>query len=441
MAPVGLLIAGAGSRGAMFAGWAARHPDRARVVAVAEPREDRREQLADAHGVPPDRRFRDWREAAAAGPVADAVVVATLDREHTAPAIAFAEQGRALLIEKPLAPTEEECVAIAAAVERSGVVAAVAHVLRYTPYTRLLERLLADGAVGEIAGVEQLEPVGFWHHAHAYVRGNWRREDQTGPMLLAKCCHDLDWLSFVIGRRCVAVSSFGSLTHLRPENRPAGAGDRCLDCAIEPGCAYSARRLYLGMAERGETGWPLDVVAWPPTVANVEAALREGPYGRCAWACDNDVVDHQVVALAYEGGVTASLTMTAFARMRDRETRIFGTAGELRGDGNAVEVYDFLTQATTRHETGVYSDGEIPSGHGGGDDAAMASFVAAVAAGDPALVPTTPADTLESHRIAFAAEASRREGRVVELAPAAPSVDFVRLRRTNSTLDRPRRAR
>jgi predicted dehydrogenase len=230
-------------------------------------------------------------------------------------------------------------------------------------------------------------------------------------MLLAKCCHDLDWLSYVIGRPCRSVASFGGLGELRPGRAPAGAGERCLDCAIEPGCAYSARRIYLEAAERGETGWPLDVVAWPPTPANVAAALREGPYGRCVWACDNDVVDHQVLALEYEGGATASLTMTAFTQMRDRETRIFGTAGELRGDGTAVDVYDFLTRSTTRHEVTE----EIRSGHGGGDDGVMEDFVAAVAAGDPALVPTAPRDTLESHRIAFAAERSRHERRVVGL--------------------------
>jgi predicted dehydrogenase len=410
MAPVSLLIVGAGSRGSTFADWVRRHPERARVAAVAEPRAVYRDRLADAHDVRAGRRFADWREAAAAGRLADAVVIATLDREHTEPALEFAAQGYAMLIEKPLAPTAEECETIAGAVQAAGVVAAVAHVLRYTPYTRLLKRVLDGGAVGEIVSIDHLEPVGFHHHAHSYVRGNWRREDETGPMLLAKCCHDIDWLSFLIGRRCTAVSSFGNLRHLRPEQRPDGAGERCVECAIEPGCAFSARKLYLGMAERGETGWPVEVVAWPPTPENVERALREGRYGRCVWACDNDVVDHQVVNLEYDGGATASFTMTAFTRMRPRETRIFGTRGELYGDGYAIRVYDFLTRETTEHPVG-----DVSGGHDGGDDGVIADFVAAVAAGDPALVPTTPVETLESHRIAFAAEASRHERRVVAL--------------------------
>ncbi|WP_037501925.1 Gfo/Idh/MocA family protein [Solirubrobacter soli] len=405
--PVTLLIVGAGSRGSAFADYARRHPDEAEVVAVAEPREAYRSRHAVEH------RFADWREALARPKLADAVVIATPDRDHTEPAIACADAGYALLIEKPLATSEEDCARIVEAVERAGVVAAVAHVLRYTAYTRLVKRVLDSGAIGEIVSIEHLEPVGFWHQAHSYVRGNWRREADAAPMLLAKCCHDLDWLSYLVGRRCVAVSSFGGLMHFRREERPAGAGDRCVACDIEPACAYSAKRLYL---ERGVTDWPVDVVAWPPTRENIARALRDGPYGRCVWACDNDVVDHQVVSLQYENGATATLTMTGFTRMRDRETRIFGTRGELRGDGNMVEVYDFLTESTTRHHSGIHSDGEIPTGHGGGDDGVMADFLAAVAAGDPAMIPTTPRETLESHRIAFAAEQARRERRVVTLA-------------------------
>jgi predicted dehydrogenase len=413
--PVTLLILGAGSRGTLFADYALHHPDEARVVAVAEPRADYRERLAGLHGIPSERRFSDWREAVDRPRVADAVVIATPDREHTEPTIACAERRYAILVEKPLATSEADCRLIIAAVERAGVVSAVAHVLRYTPYTQLLKQVIDGGAVGEIVSVDHIEPVGFWHQAHSYVRGNWRREDEASPMLLAKCCHDLDWLSFVIGQRCVAVSSFGALAHFRTDQRPRGAGDRCVQCDIEVSCPFSARRLYLGMLERGVIGWPVDVIAWPPTEENVVRALQDGPYGRCVWACDNDVVDHQVVSLQYENGATANLTMTAFTRMRGRETRIFGTRGELDGDGNTIEVYDFLTGTVARYESPVYSDDEIPAGHGGGDAGLMADFIAAVRAGDRSMIPTTPAHTLESHRIAFAAEAARRQGRVITI--------------------------
>ena len=273
MAPVELLIAGGGSRGATFAGLgrappgatrgSSPWPSRARTAASA---------LADAHGVQPARRFADWREAVAGGQVADAAVVATLDREHLEPAIALAGQGYALLIEKPLAPPRRSAWRSRRRRERAGVVAAVAHVLRYTPYTRLVRRLLDEGAVGEIVSVEHLEPVGFWHHAHSYVRGNWRREDEAGPMLLAKCCHDLDWLSHLVGARCEAVSSFGEP---RPTCGPSTGPRAPPTAAWTARSSPTARTRRAGStsrpAERGDTGWPVDVVAWPPTPGNVEA--------------------------------------------------------------------------------------------------------------------------------------------------------------------------
>lgn len=411
--PVTLLVVGAGSRGTAFADYALRHATLAKVVAVAEPRTAYRERLAERHQVDARLRFCDWREALAEDRVADAVVIATPDLEHVEPVVAFAERGYALLVEKPMATTEAGCLRIVDAVERAGVVAAVAHVMRYTRYTQLLKRILDAGAIGDVVCIDHLEPVGFWHFAHSYVRGNWRRSADCGSALLAKCCHDLDWLTFLVGRPCLAVSSFGGLAHFRADQRPAGAGDRCLACRLEPTCAYSAPRLYLGLVHRGVTGWPVDVVAWPTTKENIVEALEDGPYGRCVWTCDNDVVDHQVVSLRYEAGVTATLTMTGFSRMRDRETRIFGTRGELRGDGRQIEVYDFLTDATTSHDTGAISDGGITTGHGGGDDGVMAGFLAAVTAGDPSMVPTSPSETVESHRIALAAEQARRDEQVV----------------------------
>jgi len=131
------------------------------------------------------------------------------------------------------------------AVERAGVIFAVVHSLRYMPYTDALVRLLGEGRIGRLVSVQHLEPVGAWHFAHSYVRGNWRREDQSSSLLMAKCCHDLDWLSHIIGARPTRVASFGGLTHFRPEHRPTGAAERCLDCAVEPDCPYSAPRLYL----------------------------------------------------------------------------------------------------------------------------------------------------------------------------------------------------
>jgi predicted dehydrogenase len=408
--PVTIAVLGAGARGHTFAGFAERFGDRAQVVAVADPRADRRDELADRLGVPADRRFGDWQELAAQQRLADAVVVTTPDREHVGPAVRCAGLGYHVLLEKPIAPTWAECVEVVEAVERAGVILAICHVMRYTAYTEAVKQVVAGGRLGQIVGVEHLEPVGWWHFAHAYVRGNWRRSDGSGPSLLTKCCHDLDWLRYVVGRPAVAVSSRGGLHHFTAANRPAGAADRCLNCSVEPACPYSATRLYLGFLDNPKRRtWPLSVITSDLTEHGVRQALREGPYGRCVYACDNDVADHQVVTIEFDGGVTATLTMSAFTPMGRRRTRVMGSRGFLEGDGHELTVTDFVTgqaEPVPVDDSAVVDGG----GHGGGDFGVIGAFVDAVASGDRSLICTGPRESLDSHLMAFAAERSRLTG-------------------------------
>ena len=402
-------VVGAGQRGAGYARWIARHGDRAQVVAVAEPRAYQRESLAGQHGVA--HVFTSWQELAAAPRLADAAIVSTQDAEHVEPAITLARKGYHLLVEKPIAPTAEECTRLVDAVTEAGVLFAVCHVMRYRPYTRLVKQIVADGRLGEIMSVDHLEPVGHWHYAHSYVRGNWRRSDQASFMLLAKSGHDIDWLRHVVGRPITRVSSFGSLRHFQRSAQPAGAADRCLDCAVEPTCPYSAPRLYLGMLRDGRRGWPLSVLTDEVTEDGVTEALRTGPYGRCVYACDNDVVDHQVVAMEFGDGVTATFTMTGFTPHMDRQTRIFGTRGYLEGDGRTVRVHDFA--ANTTETLSTESGGpDTEEGHGGGDAGLMDAFTTAVETGDAGHILSGPEESLESHLAVFAAERARLSGTV-----------------------------
>ena len=401
------LVVGAGDRGRKYSVYAETFPEKMKIVGVAEPIDFYRNQMQETYSIPVDNIFCDWKAAAAKPKMADAVIISTQDNMHTEPALAFAKLGYHILLEKPMAPTEAECREIVKTAKENEVMFSVCHVLRYTSYTQKLKQLLVDGAIGEIISMQHLEPVGYWHQAHSFVRGNWRNQTESTFMLLAKSCHDLDWISYIMGVKCRSVSSFGSLRHFRADQKPDGASDRCMSCpeAVENNCPYSAKRLYFKYLDMGYTGWPLHVLTENPNKENLTKALEEGPYGRCVYACDNDVVDHQVVAMEFEGEKTATFTMTAFTDLTDRRTRIFGTRGELSGDGKTIEVFDFLTNKKTKYDTTLKSN--VMQGHGGGDFGIMDNFVSAILEENPDKIITGSDETLESHLMVFASERAR----------------------------------
>jgi predicted dehydrogenase len=420
--PVSAIIIGAGGRGMTYAQFAQENPDRLQIIGVAEPREWNRRFMAHTYHLPAANIVNDWHALADRARMADAVIICTQDAMHAEPAIAFASRGYAMLLEKPMAPNEADCQRIIRAVKENHILFAVCHVMRYTHYTQTLKAVLDSKTIGEVVSIQHLEPVGYWHQAHSFVRGNWRNEKESSFMLLAKSCHDLDWIRYLVGKPCRSLSSFGSLTHFKKSEKPAAAGNavRCLHCAYEPQCPYSAKKIYLGRVLAGDSDWPVNTLTPQPTLESVTAALENGPYGRCVYECDNDVVDHQVVNMEFENGATASFTMTAFNKAGHRKTRIFGTRGEIIGDGAKVEIFDFLTDQTQVIDTEAASadasgHGAVLGGHGGGDYGVMDHFVSAVAANDPGMILSGPDESLETHRMVFAAERARLANTVVNM--------------------------
>src|SRR3954449_5121987 len=388
--PVTIAVVGAGLRGREYARLAEKS-GRGRGVAVAEPDPARRSAFQQAYGMPRSSVFEGWTDLAAAPRIADVAIIATQDRQHADPAVRLAGLGYHLLLEKPMAPTEAEARRITDAVTAAGVIGAVCHVLRYTSYTRALKALLDEGRVGERVNVQPLEPVGWWHQAPSFVRCNWRNSAESGPMLLTKSCHDLDWLAYLLGGAPASVASFGGLAHFHPGKKPDGAAARCLDCAVESTCPYSAKRLYLNCLDDDDLAeWPLSAVTPFRDRESVLAALREGPYGRCVYDCDNDVVDNQVVAMQYASGLTATFTMTAFTPMQRRQTRLFGSHGSIDGDGRFLRVTDFRTGTAETIDTGSPDE----TGHDGGDAGLVDALLAAVGEGDPGRLSSTMAASL-----------------------------------------------
>ncbi|MEG0126281.1 MAG: Gfo/Idh/MocA family oxidoreductase, partial [Clostridia bacterium] len=294
----------------------------------------------------------------------------------------------------------------------------VCHVLRYTPFYQKIKELMDAGTVGEVVSLQAIEQVGYWHQAHSFVRGNWRSTAESSPMILQKCCHDMDILLWLTGKHCRRVSSFGSLRHFTKEQAPAGAPMRCTDgCPAAEACVYNAERFYMDRVRKGETDWPVNVVAFEPNEENVMKALKEGPYGRCVYHCDNDAVDHQVVNLELEDGATVNFTMCAFVAHGGRTLRVMGTRGELYCDmkKETVRVMPFGQEDTEIDITKLTDDF---SGHGGGDTRMIHEFVRLVAGEEITSTTLSSIDrSVESHLVALAAETSRLAGgRVIEMA-------------------------
>ena len=410
--PLDAVMVGAGDRGYHAYGpYALQHPDRLRFTAVAEPHEERRLRFAEAHSIEPARQFRGADELLDRGRLGQALFLCNLDHQHEQPALAALGLGYHLMLEKPMANTLDGCLRIARAARQAGVVLSVGHVLRYTEFFSEVHRLVSSGRLGRVITVAHRENLAYTHMAHSFVRGNWRSSGVEAPMILAKCCHDLDLLHWNMGP-VTRLSSFGSLEHFTVKNAPAGAPARCTDgCPAAAACPYDAARFYLGEY----TGWPVSVISADTSLQARRQALEQGPYGRCVYRCDNDVVDHQVVSLSFASGASGVLVMHGHSHLEGRTMRYDGTRATLRGrftpeHGNVIEVHDHGSGPVERLEpTGG------ASGHGGGDKRLTAAFVDAVR-GD-ASVRTGPAESLESHLLAFAAEQARVQGEVVQVEP------------------------
>ena len=409
MKPITAIVLGAGSRGSIYAGYANDHPDELQIIAIAEPRRDRLDALAEEVGVPPESRYETWEVLLAQPKLADCAFICTLDDDHISPALKAMELGYHILLEKPMSNKESECRQIVETARRTGRTLAVCHVLRYTPFYMTLKALIDRGAVGQVTTVNQIENVGYWHQAHSFVRGNWRNSKETSPMLLQKSCHDMDIILWLVGSNCKKVQSFGSLRHFTSENAPEGAAKRCLEgCPYVDSCPYSAPKLYLDM---NRTGWPVDVITTDMSETGRRKALEEGPYGRCVYYCDNDVVDRQVVNLEFENGSVATFTMTGLSADFFRELKIFGTEGQIRANMGTKEI--ILHRFGQEPETIPVDMGLEASGHGGGDYGIMADFLRVLREGGESR--SSAEISLQSHLICFAAERSRKESIVVEL--------------------------
>jgi len=456
--PLRILLFGAGNRGAdTYGQYGLDHPEQLRFVAVAEPNPVRRERFARAHRIPLERQFVCWEEALSHGKIADAVIDATQDELHHNSAIAALNAGYDLLLEKPIATTLSETLHIVQTAEGSGRMLMICHVLRYTDFFQKVKEILTSGRLGQLIHISHSENVSYFHMAHSYVRGNWRNLTESAPMIVAKCCHDLDLLYWFLDEKCTQLSSMGGLRHFRAKNAPPGAPERCTDgCPAAEECPFYAPHIYLDSLPIKQavrkanppllkligslavekpriakaigkliplvrtlteySGWPRNTITESPESDRaVMDALQHGPYGRCVYHCDNNVVDHQVVAMTFESGITATLTMHGHSHEEGRTLRMDGSHATLLGKFSHSEAWlEIHPHGTGKVQRFTFpSEVERNSGHGGGDAGLMQRFVAALRGEQAPL--TSARDALESHLMAFAAEAARVADRTVDM--------------------------
>ncbi len=406
---------GAGNRGNVYGGYATNFPNELKIVGVAEPVPFRNDKFSKTHNISAENRFNTWEDVFKRPKFADAIIISTPDDLHYAPCMKALEMGYNILLEKPIAPTEKECRAILALAKKTGKIVAVCHVLRYAPYFVKMKELLAKGAIGEIISMQHFEPIEHTHMAHSYVRGNWHNSKATTPIILAKSCHDLDIMKWVMNKKAEKIVAMGNLKWFKKENAPEGSTSRCTDgCKIERSCPYSAIKEYVDLNKRTSVlDIPSDV---PDRKAAIYEKLKTSNYGRCVYKMENDQPDHYVTSIQFSEGVTASFSMEAFTSYAGRRTRVMGSMGDMVGDMSELVIHDFKTGKETKLVPKAEDvEGYKNSGHGGGDWLLARDFVQAVSQNNPALLTSTIDDSIESHVMGFMAEESRKTSKVMDV--------------------------
>lgn len=426
--PVTAIIVGAGHRALAYASLAKRQPDMLQIVGVADPDEGRRIRTAKAFGIPEERCFKTAEELAQVPKFADAVINGTMDQQHVPTSLPLIEAGYHLLLEKPFAINEDEMWTLVEAARRHDRIVMICHVLRYAPFYTRIRELVAAGEIGEILSVQTTEHVSYHHMAVAFIRGKWASAEACGsPILMAKCCHDLDLITWMkSGVPPVKVSSMGSLMYFRPEKAPEGAGTRCLvDCPIESECLYSARKHYLDHPRR----WAAYVWAElehleNPTLEQKEELLKTSPYGRCVWRSDNDVVDHQAVMIEFADGSTATHNLVGGAAKASRSIHLVGTHGEIQGciEDSIIRIRHIDPSPGSSEYTERVIDLNIEGdmhgafgGHGGGDLRLVIDFCNILRGAEPSISYTNIEDSISGHLIGFRADEAMKHGRVEHL--------------------------
>ena len=435
---VRVALLGAGERGQlMFGLFARKFPQLFKYVAVAEPNDERRNRFQRDFDIPAENVFADWQDLLAKPQLADAVINAMPDVHHYPSTIEALRRGYHVLLEKPMAQTPAQCVGLIREAEKRNLILQVFLECRYLELYARMKRLIDAGEIGRVMAIQTTENLGYWHFIMSYVRGFARRSADVISFLSAKGIHDFDLITWISGARPLRVSSFGELSYFKADNAPPGAPARCLDgCPVETSCPYHAFKQYI---RPGFPRIPMSLLTGVPLQAFIDGYIRyprlrslsaynltsrdeegrireltEGPHGRCVFHCDNDVMDHQVVNIEYEGGILATLALNAFSVTWERTMNINGSAGEIYSKdlSGRLEVRNFSPKNAVKRKRVPFN----PLFHGGSDGVVLVEFARSVQnAHETKEVLTSASDALYGHLLCFAAEEARINHTVVDM--------------------------
>ncbi len=397
-----LCAIGFGNRTGKYLKYVEQHPEEAAICAVVDIDMLRLKEASELYSIPEDRCFPSVDELLASGIEADAAIVATADDSHYDIALKVLERGWHLLLEKPMARTSGQCVELADAAERSGVVSGLCYVMRYHPYYRRIKEIADSGNYGKILSVTHRENVGIDRMTHTFIRGHWSREGDTSPIFISKCCHDVDFLLWMAGDRVscdYSVASKGRLSKYCAVNFPERAASRCIDCPLEEGCRYSAVDLY-----RRRKEWTGNFGRGKNLDEAIEKELRYGKYGRCVYRCDNDVMDCQETVFEFVNGVKIGIVLDGISDKEGRDTVICFERGRLVAKDGVISVFVDGNLSSEEDFTGILS-GPF---HGGADLAIVEDFFRAIRTGIP--MECSLSGSLAGCIACFAAERSRKAG-------------------------------
>lgn len=404
-----IVLLGAGQRGMIYAQYAFEKGG-AEIVAVADKNPSRRKMAAEQFNIPENMQFEEVEDVYKLGKIGDAVILATMDRDHYRHVLPAIDLGYNILLEKPISPNPKECMIIKERAHAANVKIVVCHVLRYTAFFSTIKSIIDSGELGKIITIQHAENIGNFHIAHSFVRGNWRNSDEASPIIMQKSCHDMDILLWLVGSDCKKISSFGNLTYFNEANAPEGSTERCYNCPVADTCRFNAKAAYLPI----KGNWPATVLTDDQTEEGLLKAIKEGPYGRCVYRCDNNVCDNQVTNIEFENGVTATFHLSGLTNKMHRTIKIMCENGDIYGDDSEEEI------TVTKFSPNVNYEGEVrkvkinneEGFHGGGDYRLTMDFLEA----DENSESISSIDrSIESHLMACAAEKSRLTGEVIEM--------------------------